>query len=46
VIEQKTPGSIGGGIGLADEGAGGGRCPSEAMANREELGGEASPRRG
>jgi hypothetical protein len=42
--ERKTPGSIGGGIGLPGGGAGSGGYDKDAMESRGESGGEESQR--
>jgi hypothetical protein len=42
--ERKTPGSIGGGIGLPGGGAGSRGYDKDARASRGESGGEESPR--
>ena len=44
VIERKTPGSMGGGIGLPGDGAGSGGYDSEEKFRRGESGGERSPK--
>jgi hypothetical protein len=44
VTERKTPGSIGGGIGLPGGGAGSGGYDNDAIESRGESGGEESPR--
>lgn len=44
VTERKTPGSIGGGIGLPGGGAGSGGYDKDARESRGESGGEESPR--
>ena len=44
VTERKTPGSIGGGIGLPGGGAGSGGYDNEDKLRRGESGGEKSPK--